>query len=77
MVSTSGWRATATLENAGSGTFPVEVACEGGTGNVTVIVAAGERREFALRCDAEPTALIVDPHNEVLQNERAAARARF
>lgn len=69
-----GWRLAATLENTGSGRFPVEVACEGAEGSVTVVVAEGERRPIELTCDAEPTGLVVDPHHEVLQKNRAAAR---
>lgn len=72
-----GWRATATLENASDGSFPVQVACEGSAGATTVEVAAGERVDVELLCDAEPTALVVDPGFDVLMNERSAAKAAF
>jgi aminopeptidase N len=41
----------------------------------TVILAAGERRTVALRCDFEPARLVVDPDVRVLQLKRKQAVA--
>lgn len=71
----NGWRVTAELENAGTGRFPVEIACDGAAGSTTVVVGSNEVEGVAVVCDAEPGGLVVDPNRHVLQNARAAARA--
>ena len=83
------WEVTATVENAGTGTMPVEVAAttgkrfdkEGKPGTdyrdarTTVTLAAGEKQDVTIRCGFKPEKLVVDPDVMVLQLERKHAEA--
>ncbi len=87
----TGWKVTARLENAGTGVMPVEVAAVNGDrfkpdgsaepayreARATVTPAAGESQAVTIRCDFEPTQLVVDPDVKVLQLERKAAVAKL
>jgi len=86
-----GWKVTARLENAGTGLMPVELAAVNGDrfkpdgsplptyreARATVTPAAGGSQAFTIRCDFEPTQLVVDPDVKVLQLERKAAIAKL
>jgi ABC-2 type transport system permease protein len=83
------WEVTASVENAGTGTMPVEVAATAGKrfdkegkpdadyrdARTTVTLAAGEKKEVTIRCGFKPEKLVVDPDVEVLQLERKHAEA--
>jgi aminopeptidase N len=86
------WTVTATIENAGTGRMPVEVAAVRGKrfpgeddgdaepwreARETVVLGAGESAEFTLACDFEPEELVVDPDVTVLMLDRKKAVARL
>jgi len=82
---------TATVENAGTSTMPVEIAAWSedrfdDDGNrapgfreerTMVVLGPGETRPLTLRCDFEPQRLIVDPDARVLQLKRELAVFEF
>jgi ABC-type transport system involved in multi-copper enzyme maturation permease subunit len=85
----TGWEATARLENAGSGTMPVEVAATRGQrfakdgsespdylqARTTVTLGKGQTCEIVIPCSFEPEQIIVDPDAKVLQLQRKNAAA--
>jgi hypothetical protein len=85
----TGWKVTARLENVGTGLMPVEVAAVKGArfkpdgsaepayreARATVTLAAGGSQAVTIRCDFEPSQLVVDPDVKVLQLQRKAAVA--
>lgn len=76
-----GWQVTATVENVGTGTMPVEIAVSGGrrqTGaRTTLTLAPGQPQTVSLRLDVEPRRLTVDPDALVLQLNRDRAVAEL
>ena len=80
-----GWVVTATIENKGTGTMPVEVCAAAGErfedgyqdARTTVTLGAGEAAEVSVRSEFEPERLVVDPDAKVLQLRRKAARHAF
>ncbi|QEH36323.1 ABC-2 family transporter protein [Aquisphaera giovannonii] len=85
------WKVTVRLENAGSGTMPVEVAATRGKrfdakgqrspdyreARATASPGKGESKEIAITCPFEPEGLVVDPDAMVLQLQRKTAAAKF
>ena len=86
-----GWTVTVKLENAGTGTMPVEVAATRGDrfeksgmdspsyreSRVRATLEAGESRELTIKCPFEPEAIAVDPDAKVLQLERKNAGSKL
>jgi ABC-type transport system involved in multi-copper enzyme maturation permease subunit len=85
------WKATARLENVGSGVMPVEVAAVKGERfkadgspdsdyretRATVTLGKGESKAITISCDFEPKQLVVDPDVKVLQLQRKVAVGKF
>jgi ABC-2 type transport system permease protein len=85
------WEVTARVENAGTGTMPVEIAATQGErfaedgspkadyreAHTTVILGKGEARDVVIACPFEPDRIIVDPDAKVLQLQRKNAQAKF
>src|SRR5262249_20991159 len=85
------WKVTVRLENAGTGTMPVEVAATRGKrfddkgqpspdyreARATASPGKGETKEITITCPFEPEEIVVDPDAMVLQLERKMAVARF
>jgi hypothetical protein len=79
------------LENAGTGTMPVEVAAKRGvrfdkTGQLSAeyrearaiaTVGKGQSQELTITCPFEPESIIVDPDAKVLQFQRNSAFVKF
>jgi hypothetical protein len=86
-----GFHATATIENAGTGTHAVTVAAVAGEpfdevgapradyreARTVVTVGPGERRPFEIACDFEPERIVVDPGVDLLQLAREKAVAEI
>lgn len=83
-----GWDVTVTIENAGSGTMPVDVAATTGDrfpeeagpqkasykdARRTVVLAKGESKVVTIGCDFEPRRVVADPDVRVLQLARKKA----
>jgi ABC-type transport system involved in multi-copper enzyme maturation permease subunit len=90
--STAGsWEVTASVENAGTGLMPVEVAATAGKrfdtagkpdstyhdARATVSLGAGEKKRVTIRCSFKPERLVVDPDVMVLQLERKRAEVKL
>ena len=87
----SSWKVTARVENAGSGTMPVEVAASRGDrfakdgspdagyreARTTITLGQGEAREIEIACPFEPERIVVDPDARVLQLQRKNAQAKL
>jgi ABC-2 type transport system permease protein len=85
------WEARVHLENAGTGTMPVEVAATAGDrfdqegkpsagykeSRVTVTLAAKEGMDLDIQCRFKPDQVVIDPDARVLQLRRKAALFRF
>ncbi len=85
------WEVTAHIENAGTGTMPVEVAATRGErfakdgsaspeyreAHTTVTLDKGEIRQLSIPCPFEPDRIVVDPDAKVLQLQRKNAVANF
>ncbi len=85
------WKVSVRLENAGTGTMPVEVAAMRGvrfdkTGRqsagyrearATTTVGKGQSQELTIICPFEPESIIVDPDAKVLQLQRTSALVKF
>jgi aminopeptidase N len=85
------WKVTVRLENAGTGTMPVEVAAALGQrfdrsghiapeyheARVLATPAKGETQEMTIECPFEPESIVVDPDTRVLQLQRKAAIVKF
>ncbi len=91
-VDGDGWTVSFTLENAGTGRMPVEVAVERGVRfpdeddedaepwreeRARLVLGAGESQRVELRVDFEPEVVLVDPDALVLQLDRKAALLRL
>ena len=82
---------TVRVENAGSGTMPVEVAAARGDrfatdgspdpdyreARTTIILGKGEARDVVIPCPFEPDRIVVDPDAKVLQLRRKSAQVSF
>ena len=80
------WKVSVRLENAGTGTMPVEVAAmrakrfdktgqlsaEYHAARVSAMVGKGQSQDLTINCPFEPESIIVDPDAKVLQLERKA-----
>jgi hypothetical protein len=85
------WKVAVRLENAGTGTMPVEIAATRGRrfdgsgqaapgyreARAIKTLGKGESRELEIRCYFEPDTVIVDPDAKVLQLQRQNAVAKF
>jgi ABC-type transport system involved in multi-copper enzyme maturation permease subunit len=85
------WRVTVTIENDGSGRFPIEVAAAHGErfnddgtpspdyreSRVMVTVGPDEQAPVTIPCPFEPDRVLVDPDALVLQLDRDDAIVRF
>jgi hypothetical protein len=85
------WEITARVENAGSGTMPVEIAAVRGDrfapdgspdgtyreARTTISPGKRETREVVIRCPFEPDRIVVDPDAEVLQLQRKSAQSKL
>jgi ABC-type transport system involved in multi-copper enzyme maturation permease subunit len=85
------WKVAVRIENAGTGTMPVEVAAARGRrfaasgqpsseyqeARATVTLGKGESKETTITCPFEPETLVVDPDAKVLQLQRKSAAASF
>jgi ABC-type transport system involved in multi-copper enzyme maturation permease subunit len=85
------WQVTVTVENEGSGRFPVQIAAARGErfdddgtpspeyqeARVTVTIGPDERAEVTIPCAFEPDRVVVDPDALVLQLDRESAILRF
>jgi hypothetical protein len=85
------WTVTVRLENAGTGTIPVEVAASRGErfdksgkpssdyheARTTTSLGKGESRELTIACPFEPESITVDPDAKVLQLQRKNAQVKF
>lgn len=85
------WEVRVTVQNAGTGRMPVEVAAAKGERfgddgkelanyrdrRETVVLGAGETREVTIRCPFQPDRVLVDPDVRVLQLLRKLALHRF
>jgi hypothetical protein len=87
----SAWEVTFRLQNAGTGTMPVEVAATRGErfakdgsdspsyqeARTTITLGKGEARDLVIMCPFEPERIIVDPDAKVLQLRRTSAAAKL
>jgi hypothetical protein len=87
----SAWEATFRLQNAGTGTMPVEVAATRGErfakdgsaspdyqeARTTITLGRGEARDLVISCPFEPERIVVDPDAKVLQLRRTSAAAKL
>jgi len=86
------WIVTGVLENVGTGRMPVEISAERGKRfpkegkelkkpfvetRTSVVLGAGESREFRIECAFEPQRVVVDPDVLVLQLHRKLVVHRF
>jgi aminopeptidase N len=85
------WKVTVRVENAGTGSMPVEIAAsrgqrfdEAGKANsdyqearTTQTLSASESRECEIKCRFEADSIVVDPDAKVLQFHRKNASTRF
>jgi ABC-type transport system involved in multi-copper enzyme maturation permease subunit len=85
------WLVTVRLENAGTGTMPVEVATACGerfdkngmpssgyrAARAVASLGKGESRDVTIECPFEPQSITVDPDAKVLQLQRKNAEAKF
>jgi ABC-type Na+ efflux pump permease subunit len=85
------WEVTVRVENAGTGTMPVEIAAVRGErfapdgsphakyreARTTISLGKGEAREVVVRCPFEPDRVVVDPDAKVLQLLRKSAQAKL
>jgi ABC-type transport system involved in multi-copper enzyme maturation permease subunit len=85
------WEATVRLENAGSGTMPVEIAATRGErfakdgsprpeyreARTIATPGKGETRDLVIECSFEPEQIVVDPDAKVLQLQRKSAVAKL
>jgi len=85
------WKVSVRLENAGTGTMPVEVAAKRGvrfdkTGQLSAeyrearaiaTVGKGQSQELTTTCPFEPESIIIDPDAKVLQLQRNSAFVKF
>ena len=85
------WKVTVRLENAGTGTMPVEVAATHGTrfdktgqpaadyheARTGATLGPGQSQDLIITCPFEPESIIVDPDAKVLQLQRIAAQVKF
>jgi len=85
------WNVSIRLENAGSGTMPVEVAAKRGerfhkTGQPSAeyhearagaILGKGQSQDLTTTCPFEPKSIVVDPDARVLQLQRNNAFVKF
>jgi aminopeptidase N len=85
------WEASTRIENAGTGTMPVEVAATRGErfdkdglpsadyreARTTVVLGEGAVRDVVISCPFEPERIVVDPDARVLQLERKKAEAKL
>ncbi|MHC4825711.1 MAG: M1 family aminopeptidase, partial [Planctomycetota bacterium] len=85
------WHATVTIDNDGTGRFPVEVAAVRGerfnddgtpspdyqASRVTVMIGPDEQADVTIPCGFAPDRVIVDPDALVLQLDRESAIVRF
>jgi hypothetical protein len=87
----TGWKVTASLENAGSGVMPVDVVATRGDrftkdgapapdyreARAIVSPGKGETRDVQIYCDFEPDRVVVDPDARVLQLMRKNAVSKL
>ena len=85
------WTVSVRLENAGTGTMPVDVAArrserfdktgqpsaEYRQAQTTVVLDKGQSQEITITCPFEPESIIVDPDAKVLQLQRTSAVVKF
>jgi hypothetical protein len=85
------WEASIRVENVGTGEMPVEVwamrgerfnkdgsiSPESKDARATVILSKGGSKNVVIRCQFEPTQIVVDPDAKVLQLRRKSAVAKL
>ena len=85
------WNVSIRLENAGSGTMPVEVAAKRGErfhkagqpsaeyheARAGAILGKGQSQDLTTTCPFEPKSIVVDPDARVLQLQRNNAFVKF
>jgi hypothetical protein len=85
------WKISVTVENAGTGTMPVEIAATRGErfakdgspspgyqeSRKTITPGRGESRQVEVDCPFEPERIVVDPDAKVLQLRRKNAVSKF
>jgi ABC-type transport system involved in multi-copper enzyme maturation permease subunit len=87
----AGWTVTATVQNAGTATMPVEVAAVRGTrfpgkdkdakpwkdARTTITLGPGEKRTVTIACAFDPEKVVMDPDVTVLMLERNKAELKL
>ncbi|HSQ58828.1 MAG TPA: hypothetical protein VLT84_00100, partial [Acidobacteriota bacterium] len=87
-ASGGGYDVRVTVENRGTGTMPVEIAATAGErwakgkndyreARATARLGPGATATVAIRCDFEPSSVVVDPDVRVLQLNRKLATGRL
>jgi len=81
------WEVKTVIRNVGNASMPVDVAATSGNryeknekyreARTEVTILPGEQRSVLLRCNFEPSRIVVDPDIQVFQLQRNAATFRF